>query len=182
VASLPRTCSIRTSASSGRRPMPWRCALTRMSSRSITTLSGVTQTLVRAVAISMLAMATACGASSTLPSGAGGVAGASDINACALLTPAVVQQALGAPGDSGVSQHMGATSACAWGLAGHPAANQSSVFVNLDQPLIYDRTNASARRGTGSPRPVSGLGYPAFVLADATGAQSLYIRLSAMTM
>jgi len=88
---------------------------------------------------------------------AAGTRDASSIDACALLTPSEIQQALGVAVKAGVKQTTSTSSECQWDSQDESAAAGVSVSVARYDDVLF-HTQASSKLAV----PVSGLGEAAF--------------------
>lgn len=103
-----------------------------------------------------LAVLAACSKPS-IPARNAGAGDVSSIDACALLTPAEIQQALGVAVKPGVKQTTDSQSECQWDSQDESAAVGVSVSVATYDDVLF-RTLASAKAAV----PVSGLGEAAY--------------------
>jgi hypothetical protein len=103
-----------------------------------------------------LAALAACSKPSTRGRNAG-PGDVSSVDACALLTPAEIQQALGVAMKSGVKQTTSTSSQCQWDSQDESEAVGVSVSVATYDDALF-RTMSSAQKAV----PVSGLGEKAF--------------------
>ena len=88
---------------------------------------------------------------------AAGPRGASSIDACALLTPSEIQQAIGVAMKPGVKQTTSTSSQCQWDSQDESAAAGVSVSVATYDDALF-RTQAGSKLAV----PVSGFGEAAF--------------------
>jgi len=82
---------------------------------------------------------------------------ASSIEACALLTPAEIQQALGVPVKAGVKQTTDTSSQCQWDSVDESAAFGVSVSVATYDDVLFKQMTSSK-----NAVPVPGIGESAF--------------------
>jgi hypothetical protein len=103
-----------------------------------------------------LAALAACSKPS-IPGRSAGAGDVSSVDACALLTPGEIQQALGVAMKPGVKQTTSTSSQCQWDSQDESEAVGVSVSVATYDDALF-RTQASAKKAV----PISGLGEAAY--------------------